>query len=74
MVVLKFFPWEVYIAAVEEVCNSLPHKEAAKLRAETSWTVRNDCPPQLNISWEDTRAIKELREVSSRVILTADKG
>ena len=30
--------------------------------------------PQPNISWEEFKAIKELREDSSRVILTADKG
>ena len=68
-------PQGAYIAVVEEVCSSLPHKEAEELRSEISRAFRNFCPlPKHNISLEEFKAIKELREDSSRVILTADKG
>ena len=42
---------------------------------ETSHILKRMCPPSKpNISWEESRAIKELKEDQSRVVLTADKG
>ena len=66
---------EFYIATVEKVCSRLPHREVKELRVETSWTLRKNCLPCKHIiSQEEIKAIKELREDTSRVILTADKG
>ena len=67
-------PQEVYIAAIEEISSRLPHKEAAEFRAETSQAIRKNCPSQPNTSQEESKAIKEFRKDSSRVILTANKG
>ena len=47
----------------------LPHKEVEEFRAET-----NQSPTIPNISWEEIKAIKELKEDRGRVILTVGKG
>ena len=38
-------PREAYIAAVEEGCRGLPHKEAEEIRVDASWAFRKNCPP-----------------------------
>ena len=74
-VVPKYSPKEAYIAALEEICTSLPQNRAIELRDKTSHMLKKNCPPpKPKISQEETKAIKELREESFRVILTVDKG
>ena len=45
----------------------------AELKTEASHLLRRDCP-QPKITREEARALKELRDDQSRVILTAEKG
>ena len=67
-------PKEAYIAVIKEACTKLPPGEAEELRAETSHLLRYSfCPTKPNITMEEFKAIKELREDQSRVVLTADK-
>ena len=60
---------------VEEACTRLPPREAEELRAESSQLLKKNClPPKPNLTLEELRAIKELKEDHSLVVLTADKG
>ena len=65
---------EAYIAAVEEVCSRLPNKEAGVEVRNQQGIQEELSSSKHNISWEEFKATKELKEDSSRVILTADKG
>ena len=60
--------------AVEEACFKLPPKVTEKLRAETSYILKHDCPLKPNISGEEAGALKELKQNKSRVKLTVGKG
>ena len=73
-IVPRYSPKGEYITGVEKVCLKLPSKAAAELRNETRCLLRWDCPLKPNITQKETRAIKEIREVQTQVILTADKG
>ena len=59
--------------ALEEAWLNVP-KVAAELRAESSHVLKHDCHLRPNMSREKARALKELKQDKSRVILTADKG
>ena len=62
------------MAAIEEDCSKLPPMEADELRADTSHLLKNHCPQnKINISKEEYKAIKKLREDQTRVVLTAEK-
>ena len=45
-----------------------------KLRVEVNILLRRAKPPKSNISREEKKALKELREDQDRMVLTADKG
>ena len=62
------------MAAVEEACTKLPPWEVDELRSDCSHLLRNHQPPsKVNITQGEYRAIKELREDQSRVVLRFDK-
>ena len=73
-IVPKYPSKESYITAIEKACTRLPHREAEELRMEFSWLIRRNCPHKPNLTPEEIRAIKELKEDHSQVVLTADKG
>ena len=63
------------MVAVEKACTKLPPREVDELRSDYSHLLRDHQPPsKINITTAEHRAIKELREDQSRVVLTADKG
>ena len=67
-------PKEEYIAAVEHACQKLKEGEADELRVEIKNMVKKAQTPSSNISKEEFKTIRELKEDDSRIILTADKG
>ena len=69
----KCLPIVEYIATVEQGCQQLKQGEAEELWAEVK-AVLKKAQPQSNISKEEQKAMKELRNDNTRVILTADKG
>ena len=65
-----------YIAAVEQACSRLTQGEADELQVEVRKTLKkeqNQARTSSNITQEEFRALKELKEDKSRMILTADK-
>ena len=62
------------MAAVKEACSRLPAMEADELRADTSCLLKNNCPYNKSNISKEYKAIKDLREDHTRVILTVDKG
>ena len=61
--------------AIEETCTKLTPGEAEELGIETSHLLKHKCPLSTpDITKEEFRAIKELREDQSRIVLTVDKG
>ena len=73
-VIPKIPPKEEYIAAIEHVCQKLKEGEADELRVEIKNILKKAQTPKSNISKEEFKAIRELKEDDSRIILTADKG
>ena len=70
-------PVREYVVAVEQTCSRLSQGEADELRVEVKKTLkRTQQIPRAtsNITREEFKALKELKEDKSRVILTADKG
>ena len=79
----KFFirpkkpPVREYIAAVEQACTRLNQGEADELQVEVKKTIKkaqNRSKTPSNITKDEFKALKELKEDRDRVILTADKG
>ena len=72
-IVSKYSPKGEYIAIVKKSCLKSPPSQqqnsGLKLGIYSKGT-----PPRPNITEEETRALKELREEQSRVILIVDKG
>ena len=66
-------PITEYIAAIEQVCSKLKPGEAEELRGEVKAIIKRSCNPP-NITREEWKAVKELKEDKSRMVLTADKG
>ena len=73
----KYLPIEVYITVVEPASSKLSTKEACELRADVNQLLkqqhtqsRNHC----NINPSQCRALTQLKQDTSRVVLTADKG
>ena len=62
-----------YISAIEQTCQNLAQGEADELGAEVKAILKKIQPPRPNISRDEQRAMKELKD-NNRVILTADKG
>ena len=61
-----------YIAAIKRSCQSLEQGEAEELRAEVKAVVKKSQTPRHNITREEQKALKELKEDKTRVVLTAD--
>ena len=73
-VVPKSPPIAEYIAAIEQACSKLQQGEAEELRGEVKSIIKRSCNPPPNITREERKAIRELKEDRSRMVLTADKG
>ena len=70
-------PVREYIVVVEQACSRLTQGEADELRVEVKKTLKkaqNQVKTSSNITQEEFRALKELKEDRSRMILTTDKG
>ena len=66
-----------YIAAIEQACNKLNQGEADELQVEVKKTLKkalNRSQTPSNITRDEFKALKELKEDRDRVILTTDKG
>ena len=66
-----------YIAAIEQACNKLNQGEADELQVEVKKTLKkaqNRSKTPSNITSDEFKALKELKEDRDRVTLTADKG
>ena len=66
-------PLGEYISAVEQTCQSLA-QGGKELCAEVKAVIKKIQPPRPNITREEQKALKELREDNNRVVLTAHKG
>ena len=73
-VVPKSPPIAEYIAAIEQACSKLQQGEVEELRGEVKSIIKRSRNPPPNITREERKAIKELKEDKSRMVLTADKG
>ena len=63
------------MAAVEEVCTKFPPREVDELWSDFSHMVRDHhSSSKINITPAENRAIKELQEDQSGMVLTVDKG
>ena len=70
-------PVSEYVAVVEQTCSRLEKGEADEIRVEVKKALkRTQCNPRpsSNISKQEYKALKELKEDKKRVILTTDKG
>ena len=63
-----------FISAIELACQKLTEQDAQEHGAEVNIMLRKAKPPKSNISREEKKALKELREDQDRMVLTADKG
>ena len=63
-----------FISAIEFACQRLSDQDAQELRAENNYLLRRAKPPMSNITQEEKKALKELREDQERMMLTTDKG
>ena len=59
---------------MEAACQKLPEQDAQELREEVNILLKMVKPPKSNITKEEKKALKELREDQDRMVLTADKG
>ena len=73
-VVSKSPPIAEYIAAIEQACSKLKQGEAEELGGKSNLSSRGHATPPPNITREERKAIRELKEDKSRMVLTADKG
>ena len=67
-------PKEEYVASIEYACQKLNEGKAEELRVEIKNILKKSQPNKSNITKEELRAIKELKQDDQRIILTADKG
>ena len=67
-------PTGEYIIAIENVCNQLQQGKVEELRGEIKSVLKNIRPPRPDITWEERKAIEELRKDDTKMILTVDKG
>ena len=56
------------------MCHKLLDQDSQDLRAETSCLLKKARAPRANITREEKKAFRELREDKVRIVLTADKG
>ena len=63
-----------FITAIEVVCHKLPGQDSQELRAETYCLLRKARAPRANITREEKKALRKIKEDHDRIVLTADKG
>ena len=63
-----------FISAIESACQRLLEQDAPDLRVEINYLLKRAKTPRCNITKEEKKALKELREDQDRMVLTADKG
>ena len=63
-----------FISAVELACQRLLEQDAQELRAEINYLLKRAKTPGSNITKEEKKPLKELREDQDRIVFTADKG
>ena len=63
-----------FISAVESACQRLSEQDAQELRAEINHLLKKAKTPRSNITKDEKRALKELREDKEGMVLTAEKG
>ena len=66
-------PITEYVAVIEQACSKLQQGDAEKLKGEVKSIIKKTCNPP-NITREERKAIRGLKEDKSRMVLTADKG
>ena len=74
VIVPKEPPTSEYIVVIEKACLKLPTRKAEELRGEIKAILKKKINYNPNITKEEHRAIKELRNDNTRMLLTADKG
>ena len=62
------------VSTVELACQGLSEQDTQELRAEINYLLKRAKPPRYNITKEEKKALKELREDQDRMVLTVDKG
>ena len=62
------------MAAIKKACQQLKQKKAEELRGDIKYILKNINPPKSNITKEEAKAIRELKNDNTRIILTTDKG
>ena len=70
-------PIEAYITAVEQASSKLPAQEADELRSDVNRLLKQPqthCRNQCNLNPIKCRALTQLKQDTSRVVLTVDKG
>ena len=74
----QIHPIEAYISAVEQASSKLPAKEADEFRSDVNKLLKqqqqSQCNNQCNLNLTQHRALTQLKQDNSRVVLTADKG
>ena len=73
-VVPRYLAIGKYVAAVEKVCQQLKQGDVEGLQGKVKIILKKAQPPKSNISKEEAKALKELKNDKTRMILTADKG
>ena len=63
-----------YITAVEQTCKRISQWEAEEVWTEVKAVIKKMQPHGPNISREEQKALNELTEDNTRLVLTADKG
>ena len=71
-------PIETYISAVEQASSKLPTHDAQEFRSDVNKLLKQQqqshCNNQCNLNSPQHRALTQLKQDNSRVVLTADKG
>ncbi|XP_072039173.1 uncharacterized protein [Amphiura filiformis] len=63
-----------FVLATELACKHLPQDDRIQLRAKVASTLKSSKVPEQNITKEERKAIKELKQAEDIIILPADKG
>ena len=56
------------------MCHKLLEQDSQELRAETKWLIRKARTPRANITGEEKKTLRELKEDKDGIVLTVDKG
>ena len=63
-----------FITGIELVCYKLSEQDSKELRAETNCLLRKATAHRANITREEKKALRELKDDKDRILLTVDKG